>query len=200
MIEISLTRFIDFTIKSGSPKFTSLRETKKQSADGYDPVTDYYKQIRDAIVAHHRNGKSFSTIETIAANVSNKSKRDNYPEIAQGYKKFLGRKQVTWFKPPQADWTAHGVSVSVNPELGLEFNGARNVIKLYFKGPEPKKLEVRGILSLMDANLQNSTRTLTMGLLDVRRGKLITDEPPDGNLLALMQGEAASIAAMWPSL
>lgn len=49
MIEISLTRFLDFTLKSGSPQLTSLRQTKQQVAEGYDPMTDYYKQTRDAI-------------------------------------------------------------------------------------------------------------------------------------------------------
>jgi hypothetical protein len=200
MIEISLTRFLDFTMKSGSPKFTSLQQTKKQLADGYDPMTDYYKQIRDAIVAHHRNERPFKTIEDAATNVNNKSKQENYPAIAAGYKSFRGKKQMKWFSPPQSDWVAHGVGVFLNPELGLEFNGARNVIKLYFKADQPRKLEIRAILSLMDAVLQNAKGIFTMGVLDVRRGKLITDNPPDPTLLALMQGEAAAIAAMWPSL
>jgi len=200
MIEISLTRFLDFTMKSGSPKFTSLQQTKKQLADGYSPATDYYKQIRHAIVAHHRNGKPFSTIESVAANVNNRSKQDNYPAIAAGYKSFRGKKQVKWFSPPQDIWSAHGVGVSLNPELGLEFKGTRHVIKLYFKADQPRKLEVRAIISLMDAVLQNSKNNLTMGVLDVRRGKLITDNPPAPTLMALMQGEAAAIAAMWSSI
>lgn len=200
MISLSLTRFLDFTMKSGSPKFTSLKQTKKQLADGYHPATDYYKQIRDAIVAHHRDGRPISVIDSVAKNVNNKSKQDNYPAIAAGYKSFRGRKSIKWFKPPQSDWTAQGVSVSVNPELGLEFKGSKHVIKLYFKSEKPRKLEIRAILSLMDAVLQNKKGDLTMSVLDVRRGKLITDTPPDPTLMALMQGEAAAIAAMWSSL
>lgn len=200
MIEISLTRFLDFTMKSGSPRLTSLQQTKKQLAEKYNPATDYYKQIRDSIVAHHRNARPFSSIESVAANVNNKSKKENYPLIAAGYKSFRGRKQMAWFAPPQGDWSAHGVSVSLNPELGLDIKGNRHVIKLYFKADQPRKLEVRAILSLMDAVLQNSKHDLIMGVLDVRRGKLITDIPPDPALMALMQGEAAAIAAMWQSV
>lgn len=198
MIELSLTRFLDFTMKSGSPKVTSLQQTKKQLGNAYDPATDYYKQIRDAIVSHHRNSKPFSTVDTVANNVKNKSKLQNYPAIAAGYKSFRGTKQIKWFAPPRGDWNAHGVSVSLNPELGLEFKGVRNVIKLYFKSEQPRKLQVSAILSLMDAQLQTPKSTMTMGVLDVRRGKLITDNPPNPALMALMQGEAASIAAMWP--
>ena len=84
--------------------------------------------------------------------------------------------------------------MSLNPELGLEIKGTRNVIKLYFKADQPRKLEIRAIISLMDAVLQNTKNDLTMGVLDVRRGKLITDNPPAPALMALMQGEAAAIA------
>lgn len=200
MIQISLTRLVDFAIKAGSPKVTSLRETKKQIADGYDPIVDYYKQIRNAIIDHHKLGKSFSVVESIANNVTNKSKQDNYPLIAAGYKKFRGTKSISWFKPPSRDWTHAGVSVSLNPELGLDVSGSRHVIKLYFKGDEPRKLEVKAILALMDDQLQDAKQSLRMGILDVRRSKLITDVPTDKSLVALMCGEAAAIATIWPTL
>jgi len=200
MIEISLTRFLDFTLKNGSPKVTSLQQTKRQVMEEYNPATDYYKQIRDAIVNHHKKETSFSSVERLASSIQNKSKRDNYPLIAAGYKKFQGRKQIKWFKPPHKSWTANDVSVSINPELGLEINGKQNVIKMYFKADGPKKQEVKAILSLMDAVLQNPKTNYTMGILDVRNGKLFTDVPQDPGLMALMQGEAAAIAAMWPSM
>jgi len=200
MIELSLTRFLDFTLKNGTPKITSLRETKKQSIEEYSTAKDYYKQIRDAIVKYHKNDTPYSHVEALATSITNKSKQENYPLIAHGYKKFLGKKQIRWFKPPQQDWSANGVSVSVNPELGLEFNGRRHVIKMYFKADPLRKQEVKAILSLMDAVLQTPKNSFTMGVLDVRNGKLHTDEPPDPTLLALMNGETAAIAAMWPSL
>ena len=78
--------------------------------------------------------------------------------------------------------------------------GRRHVIKLYLKGEEPKKLEVKSILSLMDEQLQDSKKSLTMAILDVRRAKLISDLPPDPGLVALMMGEAAAIATIWPRL
>lgn len=200
MIQISLTRFVDFAIKAGSPKVTSLRETKRQVAAGYDPVVDYYKHIRNAIVDHHKLGKPFSIVEHVANNATNKSKHENYPLIAAGYKKFRGSKTMTWFRPPKSDWSHSGVEVSLNPELGLDFNGKRHVIKIYFKSDEPRKLEVKAILSLMDDQLQDAKKSLTMAILDVRRSKLITDIPPDPVLVALMRGEAAAIATIWPSL
>lgn len=52
MIEISLTRFLD----NGSPKVTSLQYMKRQLTEEYNPATDYYKQIRDAIAAYYGMG------------------------------------------------------------------------------------------------------------------------------------------------
>lgn len=197
MIDISLTRFLDFTLKNGAPKYNSLKQTKAQSTEAYSPAKDYYKKIRDAIVDHHRNGTPFSSVERVASNVDNASKTINYPMIAKGYKTFRGHKHIDWFAPPSSGWVCNGVQVSVNPELGLEYSGKKHVIKLYFKDPKPKKIEVKAIISLMDAELQDSTRSLTMGVLDVRRGRLFADVPPNPGLLTLMEGEAAAIAAMW---
>lgn len=200
MIEISLTRFVDFVIKAGTPKLTSLKETKKQLQVTYDPATDYYKQIRDSIIDHHRKGLPFSTIDYCAAKVTNKSKVENYPLIADGYRRFCGRKPITWFKPPSGKWTHGTVSVALNPELGLEFNGTRHVIKLYFKSDPPRKIEVDSVLAMMDQQLPGSKSSRTVALLDVRRGKLITDVPTDPALVALLQGEAAALATIWPTL
>jgi hypothetical protein len=200
MIDMTLTRFVDFALKTGAPRYTSLRETKRQIAKGYSPASDYYKQIREAIVAHHKDGAPISQFDAVAQNVDVPSKKENYAAIAAGYKSFLGRREMAWFPPPQGVWVSSGLRVSLNPELGLVIKDVSHVVKLYFKQQEPRKLEVKAILALMDAELQDAASRFRMGLLDVRRGKLITDVPTDPGLIALMQGEAAAIAAIWPSL
>jgi hypothetical protein len=199
-IHISLTRFVDFVIKAGSPRYTSLKETKQQTLTPYSPATDYYKQLREAIVEFHRFGKPISSVEQVATKATDKRREATYSVLAVGYKKFLGRKTVTWFTPPSANWMANGVSVSINPELGLGFGDKKHVVKLYFKPKEPSKHQVKAILALMDDQLQDTGKSRTMAILDIRRSKLITDTPCDPRLLALMRGEAAAIAAIWPTL
>ena len=49
MIAISLTRFLDFTMKSGSPKFTSLRQTKKQLADAAKEIFSRYPDAPERV-------------------------------------------------------------------------------------------------------------------------------------------------------
>jgi len=57
MPEISLTKFVDFVIKSGTPKMTQVRAIKKRRVDGYDPSHDYYRKLRDGIVELHQQGR-----------------------------------------------------------------------------------------------------------------------------------------------
>ena len=200
MIDVSLTRFVDFVIKSGTPKLTVVRQTKQQHQEEYSPAKDYYKQIRDAIIAHHRDSKPFSTVDHVATNVNNRSKQENYPLIARGYKKFLGRKNARWFSPPHQSWVHGNLQVSLNPELGLEINGECYVIKLYFKGDKPRKAETKAILALMEMQLQTPTRPKRMAILDVRRAKLLAEPAFNPSLVFLMQGEAVSFASIYDSV
>lgn len=56
MIEITLTDFVDFVSKAGTPKLTVVKKVKKHHIDGYDPQTDFYRAIRKGIVDMHKKG------------------------------------------------------------------------------------------------------------------------------------------------
>ena len=57
MIDTTLTEFVDFVSKAGTPKLTVVRKVKQRHAEGYDPQTDFYKIIREGIVLMHRLNK-----------------------------------------------------------------------------------------------------------------------------------------------
>ena len=201
MIEISLTEFVDFVTKAGGPKLTVVREVKKRHAEGYDPKTDFYKKLRDGIVAHHAMGKPKAALDALAQGVTDRKKVVAYPIIIQGYKKFLGRKVVTWFAPPKKTTWEHGdLVVRVNPELGLQLNGRPHLIKMYLKKNQLRRLEVPSIMHLLQLVLSSKSESRTLGLLDVRRGHLITADGFDPALTPLLQGEAASFATIYRSL
>ncbi len=44
---VSLTTFVDFVSKSGTPKITVVRRFKR--GDAYRPAFDFYKPVRDAM-------------------------------------------------------------------------------------------------------------------------------------------------------
>jgi len=200
MIEISLTQFVDFVIKAGSPKLTVVRTIKKQHDRGYSPAADFYKSIREKIVEFHREGKPISALGAIAIDSSDKKKRTAYPAIVQGYRRFLGRKAVNWFDPPRRRWKSGELTVRVNPELGLSISGSEYVIKMYWKGQQLRKQEVPAILHLMQAAVGMRRGATSIALLDVRRGRLITPTEFDPSMLNLLKGEALSFVSMYKAL
>lgn len=200
MIRISLTEFVDFVIRAGGPKLTVVRKVKCRHDEGYHPQFDFYKSLREGIAAHHRQGKPISALDSLATGLTDKKKETAYPSIIQGYKKFLGKKSTKWIEPPKKYWEHGDLIVTVNPEVGIDINGNPHLIKMYWKRPKLKKLEVASILHLLQLTLTNKKNPSTIGLLDVRRGKLITPNEFDPGMTHLLQGEAESFATIYRSI
>lgn len=190
--KVPLTTFVDFVSKSGTPKLTVVRKFKHRPP--YDPATDFYKPLRDEVVRIHQKGESKKALDAFVSN-SHAKKQANYAAVVAGYKKFLGAKAVSWFAPPTATWDAGPITVSVNPELGLEIGGTKYVIKLYFKGEKLSLNKTEVVNHLMNVTLASSKVPMTFGVLDMRNGKLYTTKA-DPALAALLHGEAAAFRAM----
>ena len=58
--EISLTDFVDFVIKAGSPKLTKVRELFNRGE--YSPAFDYWKQLRDHIADTHQGKQRIGSV------------------------------------------------------------------------------------------------------------------------------------------
>ena len=94
MNPISLTDFVDFVMKVGSPKLTQVRTVKNRGP--YDAATDFWKALREGIVSFHQDGGTKKELDKIVAGLTDKKKVARYHECVGGYKKFLGRKQISW--------------------------------------------------------------------------------------------------------
>ena len=200
MIQISMTEFVDFVTKAGPPRLTVVKHVKKRHKEKYDPKTDFYKKLRDGIVQHHKAAKPKSALDALAKGVTDKNKVKAYPAIVQGYKKFLGNKQLKWVAPKKAAWVHGALGVSVNPEVGLIINGKPHLIKLYFKADKLTKIQLQAILHLMQLELGSTKKPVTLGVLEVRRGKLHVAGPLDAGLNAYVEGEAEAFASMYKAV
>lgn len=200
MIEITLTQFVDFVLKSGTQKLTVVRAVKRQHAEDYDPKKDFYKAFRDGVVALHRERRSVSSLDRLTNALADKKKQTAYPALIAGYRKFVGRKSLEWITPLKKSWVLDDLSVSLNPELGLKINGKAHLVKLYLKDGEPKKRQVEAMLHLLQSELRPSTGSRQVGILDVRRGKLLLPSEFDPAYLTLMEGEARSFSSIYRAL
>ena len=199
MPTLSLTDFVDIAGKTGTTKATKIAEVKHRPK--YNPAFDFYKALREGIAEAHQNNQPKGSLDQLLSHLTDSKKQANYPAAIAGYKKWWGKKQVVWFTPPRAEYLQSGISVTINPELGLEINGQRFIIKLYFK-PEPvPKLRMDIVLELMGTALgAQCKKNETLALLDVRQSKLFTLGPVNKTILAMVNAELAYVASIWPSL
>lgn len=198
---ISLTDFVDFVVKSGRPKQTVVKQIKNR--DPYANFEDFWRRLRTEIVEFHKNGHTDkSEFDAIIDTINPKatSKLVAYPIAIKAYKKFLGRKQIDWFVPPRNAWSAGGINVTVNPELGLEINSQKTLIKLYFKKDKLVKAKADLILALMQEGLPDLPKDTHVAILDVREGRLFEATKPETSLLPLLHGEAVNFATIWREL
>ena len=197
MPEISLTDFVDFVIKSGTPKLTKVRSIKNRGK--YNPAFDFWRRMRGGIQEWHRTGSSDkSQLNALVELCPDLKKIGRYHAALRGYKKFLGRKRLAWFDPPSQDWTYRALTVRVNPELGLKIDGKPCLIKLYFKDEPLSKLRVDAVIDLMNMSLlTQAPRGCTSAVLDVSSGKIFAGSATQADSEILLKGEAVAFAEMW---
>jgi hypothetical protein len=163
---------------------------------------DYWKQLREGIQSFHRaGGKNKAGLDDILKSVNNSKKIGRYSAAINGYKRFLGRRNIQWFDPLSGDWSYEGLSVKVNPELGLCIDGDRYLIKLYFKTEEPTKNRVQIVLEMMKTVLSAEVQQgAQMAVLDISNGRLLTQTAAIPQLIVLLEGEAAGFLRIWKAV
>lgn len=174
MPTISLTTFLDFVVTSGTPRLTVVRNAKVQYARGYQPKFDFYKQLREAIIAAHGTSQPTQYLKRFVSTLKDKHKVEYYSTCVNGYTKWLGKKACSWVEPKNTQWQSEDLVVKINPELGLNINGENYLVKLYFKQDSPSKLRVDTILHLMASTYTSGPQPPVTSVLDVPNGKLIT--------------------------
>ena len=198
MDRISLTYFVDFVLKAGTPKLTGVREFKENKDEIY---TDFYKPVREAIVEMHKTGASDKYLDEFVASLTDERRKRIYPSIVEGYRKFLSSAKITWFHPPSGTYPLGGVEININPELGLNIDGTPHLIKMHFRSEPLSSKRVQVVLTLLTSSgLGTSVPGCVFAMLDVRKGRLHTLKAPNPRLNLLLRGEAASFSTIYAGL
>lgn len=199
MPKLSLTDFIDVVSKSGSPKVTKVKQLKNR--DVYSPATDFYKPFREGLIALHTHGKDRSALDSVILKLSDTKKIANYPELVEGYKKWWGKKTISWFAPPRGVYSNSGIDVAINPELGLVIDGKRVIVKLYNKSDPVTQFRIDMVPLLMEIVLREKCQEGdVVALLDVRKGKLHYLTVNVATSKFGLDAELAYIASLWPNV
>jgi len=195
MEKVSLTYFVDFVLRSGTPKITGVREYKTRKDE---LSSDFYRTIREGILTMHRRGACESVLDEILAKASDEKKRRIYPHVAAGYRKFLATGDKRWFAPPQGEIQLGPLAVNLNPEVGFMIGKKPHLVKLYFRQEPLTAKRSSIVLALFAAGLGRAYPEHVFAMLDVQRGKLHTAASPHNPRLdVLLRGEAASFSTIY---
>lgn len=201
-MDISLTDFVDFTIVNGSTRVAAVRALKKRG--DYDPASDFWRPLRKGMVELHQAGRmTVGELDAWLAIQTNEKRLPRFRDAVEGYKRFLAKRVSAWFDPPSSLWREGDLAVRVNPELGLDIDGKKTVIKLYFKNEEPTRARVQAVLAIMDIELgRKAGADAQFAVLDVNQGRLML---PDGrwsknDMKALLKAEAGAFVQLWNTI
>mgnify|MGYP006902746727 FL=1 len=172
---------------------TCAKNIKIQMQQEYDPATDYYKRFREAVQTLHAEDKPKNELANLIGELP-ANKHENFARMIEGYKKFLGKKEVEWLSPKREIWKHGNLEIPINPELYVKLNDQKHLIKLYMKAEKPSKDKVASILALMKHTI--SGRGMIYSVLDVRNSKLYTYDTAMDVLMTLVEGEANSLELM----
>jgi len=200
-VEVSLTKFTDFIFKTGAAKLTVVKEARIQNESAYDPMTDFYKRLREGLIAFHVERRDKKSLDAIMDDIRHVVKLKNYPDFIGGYKRFLGRKTFEWFSPPRGEWKHGDLIIRLNPELGLVQGQIKMAVKLYLRTQgELDKRRAALITQLMRSVLTPLDGVTTLAVLDVKNGKNFPAGDDEPALVPLLRGEALSFVEMYRSL
>ena len=109
---------------------------------------------------------------------------------------------MKWLKPISKLANIGGVKMYVNPEIGIEWQRKKYMIKLYLKANDSlDKRHADIILALMENQLREKVDgDIEFAILDVRRGKLFTYTNHDPRLFIFLKSEGRGFAEMWREL
>ncbi|MDZ7649279.1 MAG: hypothetical protein U5K54_20095 [Cytophagales bacterium] len=133
--------------------------------------------------------------------LTDKKKHLRYTSLINSFTKFLGRKKIAWFNPPSNTWSYRDLNVKMNPEIGLNINGEKFIIKLYFKDSPLQKKDIKVLLWMMNLSLCNGIYTgYKCALLDIDKGKFFPFKEDNSSMLSLVEGEADYFIKLWRTL
>lgn len=204
-IKISLTQFLTYNATVSTPaKIKCVSKIKNQNA--YNPVFDYWKDLRDAIKDCLKNKKPINSLLIVPAHVK-ADRRANYLSDARKFVEYISKHSVSYFDSPHAYWeSADGkLIVSASAEIGLCIDGQNYLLKNYYKKKDKNvKVAAKNIKSTLALMKLSKQKTVTpnsrFAVLNLQNGKLYPDSEVDDLVKLTLNVDANTFVNIWESI
>jgi hypothetical protein len=197
-MQVTSTTYIDFLLATGLTRVRKVRDARRQYEEGYTQGSDFYRPMREGIVAMHRAGRDPDDLDRIVAEALPR-RQGHFQACADGYRKFMKDRSFVWTRRPKPEtWSHGGLHVLVNPELLLTVDGRPHRVKLYFKGEALKQSRADLLIELLKSAGDDGSSDIA--ILDVRRSRMFTQKKSSSDFPVLLRAEALSFVAMWDAI
>ena len=170
----------------------------------------YYWALLNTLRQTHWNTHDLSdfkialeeTLERLPNTKGKESRKDHYNKIGQAYLEFWYKQQdAQFFKIPPARIEIQGLTILVNPEVGLRRHGDELALKLWLSSPRPNLGFRQAIQYLMaEAQSQGWERHLQPALWDVRRKEILPNVRLARGFERVIRSQAAAFRVHWDAL
>ena len=187
-------------------KFPKLKDGKKR------PQIVRYSEARAAIRHYHESGNDINTllkaVETLTKKLAehpekDKSRVQDNIRAIQTYMKHFHKHPFTVLQTPRPKYEHNSVQVSATPDLYVEENGERKLIKLDFsqQNPDPDVIDiVLKVTHEAGSAAGLGVKPKNVIYLDVSRQTRYTGAKLNRRLKKEIDAACETIADMWPNI
>jgi len=213
-MRITVKVLADYMLSSALRQRTLVRDSKfPKLKDGKPkPQIVRYSETRAAIRDYHESGNDIAVLLTAVERLT--KKRAEHPEKDSGriddnvraikaYIAHFSKNKFTVLKTPRPIYFYEQVEVSATPDLYVEENGTRKLIKLDFNQQKPKDDAVKIMLKVMyeaAASAQLGVKPKDVVYLDVSRKEQHTGAKLNTSLKKQIDAALATIQDMWVNI
>lgn len=213
-MRISVKVLADFMLASPARQRSIIRDAKfPKFKDGRPkPQIVRYSETRAAIRDFHESGNDIAVLLKAVERLTNKkannpekdaSRIDDNIRAITAYAKYYSSSPFTVLQTPKPIYRFEQLEVSATPDLCVQENGAKKLIKLDFNKSKPQKEAVDIIMKVMsEAALQAElgVRPQDVVYLDVSRREQYSGRKLNKALKKNIDAAMATIQDMWNNI
>lgn len=213
-MRISVKILADFMLASPARQRSIIRDSKfPKLRDGKPrPQIVRYSETRAAIRDFHESGNDITVLLRAVERLSNKkinnpdkdaSRIDDNIRAINAYAKYYSKTPFTVLPTPRPIYRFGQVEVSATPDLFIQENGTKKLIKLDFNQGKPRKEAVDIIMKVMAeaaAQAELGVRPKDVVYLDVSRREQYNGKKLNTGLKKNIDAALATIQDMWGSI
>lgn len=196
MASISLMSFMSYLGAAEEDRAEQVAGMLRPRAAGHPFARNSYAVLREAIVDLHQHNLDLMFLLAAQPWPRDSGRSRHYEELARDYVRWLDGRQLQYFAVRPAAYEVPGLTITIDPDLGLAIDGRRYAVNLCFWRNALRREVVEPLLHVIKTCLAGEDQALTPAVLHVRDGQLLAlrASAPDPALAKQVGAEAAALA------